>query len=102
MSEEKKRKIDLILDDSQKQYDDAMRPIYEGKAETSFRKAILNAQGLIFELEKGKVEWYLNIEDFDEIDVDTMDDAECAIKDQKDKLERIKAQYKEWFGVEYK
>jgi len=36
------------------------------------------------------------------LDVETLAEAELAIKDQTEKLETLKAMYKKWFGVEYK
>lgn len=43
MSEEK-RFIDELIEDSGKVYDESMRPILEGKAKTSFQRAILDGE----------------------------------------------------------
>ena len=98
MSEEK-RFIDELIEDSGKVYDESMRPILEGKAKTSFQRAILDGEEVILNLKKANADTCWDLAD---LNVETLAEAELAIKDQTEKLDTIKNMYKKWFGVEYK
>jgi len=96
---EEKRFIDELIEDSGKVYDESMRPILEGKAKTSFQRAILDGEEVILNLKKANADICC---DLDDLDVETLAEAELAIKDQTEKLDTIKNMYKKWFGVDYK